>query len=64
MFLKYSGILYIQDPIQDFTIPLKSLSSWFTEETVSKKREEIENIVMQLNKEQTEKAGVSWQQQK
>ncbi|XP_062605609.1 sentrin-specific protease 6-like [Saccostrea cucullata] len=46
---------FFEDPIQDFSIPLKSLSDWFSEERVTAKRSEIRDLVMRL-KESQEKA--------
>lgn len=39
---------FFEDPIFNFTFPMKSLTNWFTEERVSKKREEIKDLVMKL----------------
>lgn len=47
-----------QDPIQDFTIPLKPLTGWFTEEKVTAKRKEIKELVMRLK--ETQEKGKSW----
>lgn len=41
-----------QDPIQDFSIPLKPLTGWFTEEKVTAKRKEIKELVMRLKETQ------------
>ncbi|XP_061195796.1 sentrin-specific protease 6-like isoform X2 [Saccostrea echinata] len=43
---------FFEDPIQDFSIPLKSLSDWFTEERVTAKRSEIRELVMSLKESQ------------
>lgn len=47
-----------QDPIQDFSIPLKPLTGWFTEEKVTAKRKEIKELVMRLK--ETQEKGKSW----
>ncbi|KAK3097800.1 hypothetical protein FSP39_013306 [Pinctada imbricata] len=48
---------FFEDPIQDFSIPLRPLSNWFTAEKVGKKRAEIESIIMQLKEEQENPKG-------
>ncbi|XP_013404706.1 uncharacterized protein LOC106169672 [Lingula anatina] len=46
---------FFQNPIKDFNIPIKELENWFTVELVSKKREELKNLILILQKEQDEK---------
>ncbi|XP_078328229.1 uncharacterized protein LOC111102878 isoform X2 [Crassostrea virginica] len=39
---------FFEDPIQDFAIPLRPLTNWFTEERVTAKRKEIKDLVWRL----------------
>ncbi|XP_052089832.1 sentrin-specific protease 6-like isoform X2 [Mytilus californianus] len=39
---------FFEDPIFNFSFPMKSLANWFTEERVTRKREEIKELVMTL----------------
>ena len=44
----HSLFFLFQDPIQDFAIPLRPLTNWFTEERVTAKRKEIKDLVWRL----------------
>lgn len=55
---RWPFFFFPQDPIQDFTIPLKPLTGWFTEEKVTAKRKEIKELVMRLK--ETQEKGKSW----
>lgn len=37
-----------QDPIVDYTLPIKQLANWFDEIVVTRKREEISNLLKTL----------------
>ncbi|XP_063402611.1 sentrin-specific protease 6-like isoform X1 [Mytilus trossulus] len=39
---------FFEDPIFNFSFPMKSLANWFTEERVTRKREDIKELVMTL----------------
>lgn len=39
---------FFKDPIKDFRFPLKSMLSWFHQDEVTKKREEISNVLKTL----------------
>lgn len=38
----------LQNPIRDYHIPIKELKNWFEEITVTKKREDIANLIKEL----------------
>lgn len=39
---------YFQDPILDYSLPIKQLTKWFDEIVVTRKREEISNLLKTL----------------
>lgn len=39
---------YFQDPILDYALPIKQLANWFDEIIVTRKREEISNLLKVL----------------
>ncbi|KAJ9576151.1 hypothetical protein L9F63_006973, partial [Diploptera punctata] len=39
---------FFQDPIKDYNLPMKNLVNWFSEELVSRKREEIQKLLLRL----------------
>ncbi|XP_060518114.1 uncharacterized protein LOC132696950 [Cylas formicarius] len=39
---------FFKSPIQDYYIPIKSIKTWFEEITVTKKREDIANLIKEL----------------
>lgn len=43
---------FFKKPIEDFRIPIKSLLNWFPQEVVTKKREEISNLIKELMEKQ------------
>lgn len=43
-----SNKLNLQNPIRDYHIPIKELKIWFEEITVTKKREDIANLIKEL----------------
>ncbi|XP_065336085.1 sentrin-specific protease 6-like isoform X2 [Cloeon dipterum] len=47
---------FFENPIRDFTLPLKNVRKWFDEETVRGKRESIARLIQQMATEQ----GVSF----
>ena len=46
--------LIFQNPIKDFTIPIRK-QNWFSEEHVNSKRQEIQELIWNLKKEMDEK---------
>lgn len=42
---------FVQDPIKDYHIPIKEIKDWFEEIVVTRKREEIANLIKSLMKE-------------
>ncbi|KAK3578550.1 hypothetical protein CHS0354_025261 [Potamilus streckersoni] len=42
---------FFEDPIQDFTIPIRGLQNWFPLERVDRKRTEIRNLILSLKDE-------------
>jgi Ulp1 family protease len=41
---------FFKDPIEDFRIPIKTLNKWFHQDLVTRKREEIANLIKELMK--------------
>lgn len=39
---------FFKDPIKDYTLPIKTLKSWFEEIIVTRKREELSNLLIKL----------------
>ncbi|XP_021355279.1 sentrin-specific protease 6-like [Mizuhopecten yessoensis] len=39
---------FFEDPLVDYSFPIKCLQNWFTEERMKKKRQEIKNLVMSI----------------
>lgn len=39
---------FFKEPIQDFRLPIKSLLNWFPQDIVTRKREDISNLIKQL----------------
>ncbi|PNF29866.1 hypothetical protein B7P43_G09538 [Cryptotermes secundus] len=39
---------FFQDPIKDYYLPMKNLVEWFSEDVVSRKREEIQKLLLRL----------------
>lgn len=39
---------FFKEPIQDFRLPIKSLLNWFPQDVVTRKREDISNLIKQL----------------
>ncbi|XP_033729243.1 sentrin-specific protease 6-like [Pecten maximus] len=39
---------FFEDPLVDYSFPIKCLQNWFTEERMKKKREEIKNLVLTI----------------
>lgn len=46
---------FFSDPIKDFRLPIKSLMNWFPQDVVTRKREEISNLIKQLMEKQNVK---------
>lgn len=44
----YLHVLYFQDPITDYHIPIKMLKNWFEELVVTRKREDISSLIKEL----------------
>lgn len=44
----YLRYLYFQDPVSDYTLPIKQLANWFDEIVVTRKREEISKLLKTL----------------
>lgn len=40
---------FFKDPIKDFRIPIKVLANWFSHDIVTKKREEIANLIREIS---------------
>lgn len=43
-----TSAFYFQDPILDYSLPIKQLTNWFDEIVVTRKREEISNLLKTL----------------
>ncbi|XP_071455706.1 sentrin-specific protease 6-like isoform X2 [Hetaerina americana] len=43
---------FFENPVKDYRIPIRSLTQWFPEEVVNRKREAIHELIIQLMKEQ------------
>lgn len=41
----------LQDPIKDYRLPIKSVKNWFEEIVVTRKREELSNLLIKLMNE-------------
>ncbi|XP_011686013.1 PREDICTED: ubiquitin-like-specific protease 2 isoform X2 [Wasmannia auropunctata] len=39
---------FFKDPVKDYTLPIKTLTTWFEEIVVTKKREELSNLLIEL----------------
>ncbi|XP_012059449.1 PREDICTED: sentrin-specific protease 6-like [Atta cephalotes] len=39
---------FFKDPIKDYTLPIKILETWFEEIVITKKREELSNLIIKL----------------
>lgn len=48
LFLLQNVEHFFKEPLQDFCFPIKSLRNWYSPEIVSRKREEISNVIKQL----------------
>lgn len=44
---------FFEDPIKDYTLPIKTLKTWFEEIVVTRKREEISKLLIELMKKTT-----------
>lgn len=43
---------FFKDPLRDFRLPIKSLANWFSHDIVTRKREDISNLIKQLMEKQ------------
>jgi len=50
---------FSQDPIKDYTLPIKILETWFEEIVITKKREELSNLIIKLMNNTKEKKPIN-----
>lgn len=46
----------LQDPVQDFSTPIKGLHDWFTSQKIEGKREELRDLIIELKEKYESKA--------